>query len=429
MNIYINKFTPSKSSNFIGHFKFINDFKDYIINKHENNNKIILCLGQSGIGKTNLLKLLFKEMNYECSEINDFENIKDTISNLINNKTINSFFSKKKKIILIDDLEILINLDKTILSSLLKMRNDNKIPIICIANKIFERKLGDFKKSCHIFYMNKPNFNLTLQYFIKIINKLNIELTKKKLENLKKYINLCRNNIKFMLLNLDIYLDNDEINKDIILNQNFNDSGLFDIVNNIYNKKYDIEDIGNIVHSDSSLISMLLHENLITELESRRKIKDKREIISIYKNIIDEFCISDIMEQFVFSNNEWSLLQLLYITKIYKFNSLINQYPLKENNENNIFTQILTKYSIKCNYNKKKTKLLNDNLLTENNFDYFVQIILNMINNIKSNEEMERIILRYKINKDSYDVINKYNKENKIIDINKIKKMKKFIKK
>ena len=46
---------------------------------------------------------------------------------------------------------------------------------------------------------------------------------------------------------------------------------------------------------------------------------------------------------------------------------------------------------------------MNDNLLT--NVDYFVQIILNMI-------EMESI-LRYKINKDSYDVINKYIKETK----------------
>ena len=59
-------------------------------------------------------------MNYECSEINDFENIKDTISNLINNKTINNFSKRKNNINRY--LEILINLDKTILSTLLKIR-------------------------------------------------------------------------------------------------------------------------------------------------------------------------------------------------------------------------------------------------------------------------------------------------------------------
>ena len=49
---------PKKSKDLIGHFKFINDFKNYMISEQQTDNKIILCIGPSGIGKTTLLKII-----------------------------------------------------------------------------------------------------------------------------------------------------------------------------------------------------------------------------------------------------------------------------------------------------------------------------------------------------------------------------------
>ena len=74
---------------------------------------------------------------------------------------------------------------------------------------------------------------------------------------------------------------------------------------------------------------MLLHENLITELTVRRKI-NKDDIINVYSEIINNICDGDFVEKFVYSNNEWNLLNILYILKNYKLNNLVNNYSVKK---------------------------------------------------------------------------------------------------
>ena len=95
MNIYIDKYTPTKSKDYIGHFKFINDFKNYLTNDHKTNNKIIICIGNTGIGKTSLLKTLFNELNYNTKEITDHNNYKEDIYSYLNNNATQWLYSQK----------------------------------------------------------------------------------------------------------------------------------------------------------------------------------------------------------------------------------------------------------------------------------------------------------------------------------------------
>ena len=143
MNKYIEKYTPTKSKDFIGHFKFTNDFKSYLKNEYKDDNKIIVCIGNSGIGKTTLLNIIFKELNYTIKILNDTENYKDEINSYLNSKTIDTFFTNKKNIIFIDDLDIHIHNEKSFISYLCNIKNENKIPIICVINKLYERKIND----------------------------------------------------------------------------------------------------------------------------------------------------------------------------------------------------------------------------------------------------------------------------------------------
>lgn len=422
---------PKKSTDFIGHFKFINEFKDYMKNDQQKENKIIICIGNTGVGKTTLLKTLFNELDYDFSEIIDFGNYTEYINNYLNNKSIDSYFKKNKKLLFIDDLEIYINNDKSINNYLINLVNINKIPIICVVNKQYERKVNDLKKKAKIFYLNKPPINNTRQLLIKILDNKGIEIDNEKLNNINKIIKIYKNNIKLILLNLDSIILNKEIKQNNYFDDKFNDNGLFDIVNDIFNKKYSIVELSDIVHSDSNLISMLLHENLITELTTRRKIKNKEDIIKIYNLILEDICDSDYIENFVYSNNEWKLLNLLYIIKIYKLNNEINKYDAKENYVKNSFTQILTKYSIKCNFNKKKNKMFENTNTNNSLFDNINQNILYILDNIDLKDEkiMNKLIDNYNINKDTFDIINKYNKEFTIIDNKKINKFKKMINK
>jgi len=189
---FIEKYKPKNSLEYIGHFKFINDIK-YRLNCVEFK-KIIICIGYSGVGKTSLLKQIFKELNYNYKEFYNSETFKDEIFNYINFKTIDSFFKKNKKLIFIDDLEILSN-DKNFINYLLKIDNKN-IPIVCVINKIYSRKFNDLRKKSEIFYISKPPMDKCYKYITYICNNENYELDKKKLENIKNFIKDTNFNIK-----------------------------------------------------------------------------------------------------------------------------------------------------------------------------------------------------------------------------------------
>lgn len=420
---------PKKSKDLIGHFKFTNDFKNYMNTDQKTENKIILCIGPSGIGKTSLLKLIFNELKFTHTELTDYGNYIEFIDNYLNYKSIDSFFTKTNKLLFIDDLEVYINNDKNINNYLINLENKNNIPIVCVVNKKYDRKIIDLRKKSKVFYLNKPSVIQTTQLLIDKLTNKDIEITKQKLENIKKIIKVYKNNVKLILLNLDNIIMNKEIKQNCYFDDKFNDSGLFDIVNDIFNKPYNINELSNIIHGDSNLITMLLHENLITELTTRRKI-DKDDITEIYSDILDDICNGDFIEKFVYSNNEWNLLNILYVLKNLKLNNKVNEYDIKENDIKNNFTQILTKYSIKCNFNKKKNNMFESLNINNSLFDTTIQNILYIIDkiDIDNKNEIEILINKYSINKDLFDILNKYNKEFEFIENKKINKIKKIIK-
>jgi hypothetical protein len=425
MNIimnYIEKYKPLKSSDFIGHYKFICDFKNHI--KNNNLNKILLCIGPTGIGKTGLINLLLQELNFNIIKINDIDNSKDEINNFLNTKSIDSFFINKKKILVIDDLDIHLNNNKHILNQLINL--NIREPIICILNKKYDRKAIDLKKKCDILYFKKPNFDATLQYIIKILNEEDIEIDTTRLENIKKLIKHNKNNIKAILLNLEnLILNNGELKEYCLYESKFNDIGLFDIINTIFNKTHSINDLDDLLYSDSNLINMLLHENLIDEF-NRRDINNE-DLINVLSNIIDDSCDGDIIQEFIYKNNNWEMLNLLYIVKILRLNEYVNKYKIKNYEIKYKFTQILTKYSLKCNYNKKKINFLESNKIDDNYFDNTAQNILYLIKslNLDNDEIVFKILEDYNIDKDNIDVLLKYNKELEILDIKYLNKIKK----
>jgi len=419
---YIFQYKPLKSKDFIGHYKFTNEFKNHI--KDDKLDKIQLCIGPTGIGKTDLIDLILKELNFNIIKINDIDNYKEEINNYLNTKSIDSFFVKKKKILVIDDLDIYLNNDKQISNYLINLHI--REPIICILNKQYDRKAIDLKKKCNIFYLNKPNFNNTLQYIISIFNQEDIDIDSTRLENTKKLIKHNKNNIKAILMNLEnIVLNNGELKDYCLYESKFSDTGLFDVIHNIYNKKHNIDELDDLLYSDSSLIYMLLHENLINEL-GRRDIKNE-DLINIISNTIHDSCDGDIIQGFIYKNNNWDLLNLLYIVKILRLNDSINSYKIKNNEIKYKFTQILTKYSLKCNYNKKKQNLLENNKINERYFDTITQNILYLIGSLKQHDDdiVLHILNNYNIEKNNIDVLIKYNKVIEILDIKYLNKIKK----
>ena len=112
-------------------------------------NNSIIILGVPGSGKTTVAHLL-------CTDCNTLvvtkENI-DSISAFIADKTITSFFDKRRKAIIFDDIDILIHNDKTSLSFFIRVAQDTKSKIPCI----FTCNQNDEKKICRKSYNIEMN--------------------------------------------------------------------------------------------------------------------------------------------------------------------------------------------------------------------------------------------------------------------------------
>lgn len=323
--------------------------KNWIIESYQNNTKFsvnscIIITGYSGIGKTTFINNIAKELELFIVNINCFNCIS---SNQLTDLLIKSFTSSliqiltsnnSKKIIIIDDFDILISLDNTINLAFYNFINNytNKfkhIPIICITNNSIVKKLGDIKKKCKIidfpkideykFYeiLKSYNNNITLSVTLKILKETDYNLSKA----------------------IKIINDNNYDNNDLILS---NDN----LYTNIFNRDY----LRRIIIKEQWLIPLNFHENLILELTKNRigKIKDK-EIY--YKTFLLNFCYFDIIMN---KCNEIGIeFFICIIEELFKF-------PVKKTNKIklNNFTKMLSYLSIqkknnKCFYNNKNMPL------------------------------------------------------------------------
>ena len=317
----------------------MNVIKDWIINsyiteKRLNINSCLFISGYSGIGKTCTINNIVNNLDLYVENINSFNCsssiqltdllMKNYVSSLIQILTNNT----KKKIIIIDDFDILMAIDSTINISLYNfiVSNTNKlkhIPIICIINIEQIKKLGEIKKKCKIIEMPKME---------------DIEIHKI-FQGFKSDITF---NESLKLINTEKYNLSNAIK--IITNTNYNNIDDIAIINDLYGKEFDRSKFKNIIIKEQWIIPLNFHENLISELMTNRKgIKKQKEVF--YKKFIVNFCYFDI-----FMTNNIEMCIDFFLSSI----SELFIFPLKKTkiDKANNFTKMLSYLSLQKKNNK-----------------------------------------------------------------------------
>jgi len=298
-------------------------------------NSCLFISGVSGSGKTYLINKIIKDLDLflisidsnNCSSSTQFTDLltKSFISSLIQILTNNNL----KKIIVIDDFDILNSIDNTINLALYNFILNNQklknIPIIVIVNNDIIKKIGEIKKKCKIIEINKLD-----EYEI-----FNI------LKNYKKDIEFGD---ALKIINNTNYNINEAIK--MINNLRFNHNDDFIDFNNIYLNNFNRNNIKRLLLKEQWIIPLNFHENLISELNNRKgKKKDKEDY---YKKFIIDFCYFDL---FMNKSNEISLdLFISIIRKLYDFPSKKEKYD-KQN-----FTKMLSYLSLQKKNNKNAFK-------------------------------------------------------------------------
>lgn len=306
--------------------------------KKKNTNPVLLIIGDTGIGKTLLVKEFLKSCTYDILDIGklfdiyestNIYSIKDFIPKLLKQKNVSDVFNKK--ILVIDSLEEFIVIQKTIIRDIIESLESLEMPVVLVSERnsfdLLEKKIiAKLKKDALIVHLEKPNEKTLTNYIHTILPNLdNLDI--------EKVVNHSNGDIRNLKHLLDFF--NIKSSLSIYKPQEYLKDYVLDTEEAILNfGKSTLTEGFNRCEGDPFVFGMLTYENYIYA-------NDKTDTNK--KNIINMICFADYLEKKLFKNQQWELLN------IYSFFSTI--YPWKSLNQPN---KIMSSSTLQKYMNTKK---------------------------------------------------------------------------
>lgn len=350
--------------------KIINDIKKFL-NDFENEkndmtrSKGIYVYGESGVGKTELIKNIIKEVNmdsiwYNASDVRNKTLLETLTKQNMSNHNIMSLFNKKKKniVIVMDEIDGMIGGEKSCITNIIKLMRAKKTkkqkledslnnPIICIGGNRIDKKIKDMMKICNSYYIDKPSEN---QISI-IIKKYYLNNEKKKIIDL--IANTCQNDLRKIdiMINLINKKNKSIKSEELLTDYKYFQLDVKDIILELFLRNSTIDTHNTrIIDNDRTIASLIWHENIIKQVK-----KYDNNFLNVYCDILTNICFSDFIDRVTFQKQIWQFNEMTSLMKTYYSNYIFHKSKNKNlitlksetllKKQEIIFTKILTKYS------------------------------------------------------------------------------------
>jgi replication factor C subunit 1 len=281
--------------------------------------KACIISGSPGIGKTTAVRVLAKHLGFKKFELNasDQRNkqiIMNKVGYLMDNTTISASNISQRNLIIMDEVDGMAgNEDKGGISALIEIVKKTKVPIICICNDIWNRKLRSLVSHCYDLKFSKPEKPLVLRRLREICEKEKLFMEQLSLDNLYENsggdIRQCLNFLEMQSRKVRS-LNSSEFKES--LKKGYKDNNLmlnaFEACKRLLNKN----EMKNLSHRarldlffiDFDLIPNLIHENYLSAFGNARSLGDIKRLVKCADNI----SFGDIIDKKIHTNNEWNLL-------------------------------------------------------------------------------------------------------------------------
>ncbi len=326
-------------------------------NKENTNiNRGFYIYGNSGVGKSNFVVNLLKDLNYniikyDAGDVRNKNVIENISKNNMTDKSVSSMFNQKpKKIaIIMDEIDGMNNGDKGGINTLIKLLRAKKtkkqkledttsVPIICISDYHNDKKIRELVKVCKNYELLTPTES-----------QIKILLKKKNITPTNDILNFIDNDLKKLEYFYQMYQSNSFKNFSPVLNNFQNKKNNNDTNKIIKNLFTNIQPISNhnllISETDRTIVGLLFHENVIDILDKN----PAKTTILFYKQILENICFSDYIDRITFQKQIWKFNEMSSLIKTFYNNNLLINNNYKYQKENIRFTKVLTKYSTEYN--------------------------------------------------------------------------------
>lgn len=359
--------SPQSVDKFVGNKLQIKQINEFLMNNKETTKTLLCIVGPDGSGKSTLCHLMFHKFNKQVLEIGKdnmvSNDIKQTLQNFANNMTIDTILFKKDKIIFVDDVDILMNIDRSILSKLInleKMLKGKKIQIVMTCNINEERKVNEYVKNIEIVKLSYPLYKDSYAYVMNCFNIHDIDHDPKRLLDISQK---CKGNIREIILNLETSSQDLEVKSS---QDTFKDLNNFEITKKILQRKYDIKNLYYYQQTDIGIIPYMLYENIPDELDTNYKFKrgkNASSLIDYYKTINNNYIEASLFEEKAYSSLDWTFLSYSNMLKMNSIHTVLHSLEQKTNTKDvkYRYSQILSKTSHKNILAKKVKEVSNEN--------------------------------------------------------------------
>lgn len=429
INIWTNKYRPTKLSEVIGNENQINIIKKWLMNFETSQYHAAIISGGHGIGKNLIVKLALEDAGYLIRNIYSTSlKTKNVVYEIIHScvkvknvaSSINQSDNKKCAIVIDDTESITLSSEKENLLELYKQNSLNKyFPLIFISNLQHSKLINNLKKISLPITLSAPTINQIKGYMINICNKEGMTITDDKIYN--SIIHFCQSDIRRLVFVLqDMFYT---FNKQPITYGMFKeyqqmsqkkdiDIGLYVAARNLLDNYKSINECLQLYETEKVLLPLTIYENYYRKIFKQNL--QPNDILNIMSDVTNSVSTGDVIETNIYSDQNWFLQNIhgfyTCADTSYKINSIKSNEKLYYDV---IFSADLNKTSSK-NINKKKNIFPLQNKLKNKNIEdiLYVNKIFFELDKLKMNNVIKQIKSTYDLDNKNIQIALKIDKTN-----------------
>lgn len=389
----LQRIAPKAINEFLGNRIQINKVKEYITSP-KSYGTILYVIGPDGCGKTTMCNLLFSKAAFNVLEVSKanftLKELNASLNSFVRNKNIECFFNKKQKVVFIDDIDVLMNIEKAVLSTVTGYCEDfarNKVLCVACCNLAEEKKVLEIKKNAEVVKLSYPQTRDVYAYLLGVVDELGVDE-----DILLPLVTKHRGCIRDIVMNM--HFGKQEPAEAI----NFKDMNNFEVVSWIFRNGIKIADIDRVYKDDAGLVGFIMYENLPDEMYYHKDLGRKASsFMDPLKRCSDLFIDASVVENFMYTSGSWGMFDLINVLRINGMSMLLSDMKDKKvpKDYKYRFSQTLSKISHKNILNKKIKALQAQRDMSYDNMFLLADIALQKGMKKKANADETNFINTY----------------------------------